>query len=577
MEDYEFNLNLTKADVGYVKAGYKEYRTWYDGSGGYLPGTPAAWIPLDGNDELSLDRGELYFEAGLRMEKLPEITFRYTHGWREGNKDSTLWGGYTIGASRYEIVPTLNAIDEQRDTFNLDITHTLGNTDLGLGLIYESVRNDDSLTIRRDPDRALPVSSRTYTENSAYDADLFNAHIFSQTNLSERMLLSFAYSYTSMDTEIDGSSNRTVTNAPADTTTQYLGGGQTSIHSANANFWWNPIDSLVIVPSFSASWENSDMDTHAVNSNDTSIDHLAEQIEVRYTGLENLVLYSKAEFTQDDGTYTLLGVSDGSIRVQASDITQEKYVMGANWYPMQGLSLSTQYYHRDYNQDYDNSYAPAASNAFDGQLKSNDFSTDDMNVRLTWRALPNLTLVTRYDYQKTTVENQALQFTPGTPVVTPITQEIDSAEITSHILSESVTWMPCNRAYVQASASYVIAETDTPADLYGPESIADSENDYFTGSLTAGYAIDDKTDLTGCFTYYGANNYSAIPRAGGVGYGMNTDEYTASLTLRRMITPNMVWNLRYAYMSSNTDNPDQTGGYNDFEAHMISTGLQIRF
>ncbi len=26
-----------------------------------------------------------------------------------------------------------------------------------------------------------------------------------------------------------------------------------------------------------------------------------------------------------------------------------------------------------------------------------------------------------------------------------------------------------------------------------------------------------------------------------------------------------------------TDGDDQTGGYNDFTAHMVSTGLQIRF
>jgi hypothetical protein len=39
----------------------------------------------------------------------------------------------------------------------------------------------------------------------------------------------------------------------------------------------------------------------------------------------------------------------------------------------------------------------------------------------------------------------------------------------------------------------------------------------------------------------------------------------------------MIWNMRYAFITSNTDAPDQTGGYNDFDAHMISTGLQFRF
>jgi hypothetical protein len=50
-----------------------------------------------------------------------------------------------------------------------------------------------------------------------------------------------------------------------------------------------------------------------------------------------------------------------------------------------------------------------------------------------------------------------------------------------------------------------------------------------------------------------------------------------SLTLNRMLTPNMVWNLRYGFITSQTDGDDQTGGYNDFTAQMVSTGLQIRF
>jgi hypothetical protein len=44
-----------------------------------------------------------------------------------------------------------------------------------------------------------------------------------------------------------------------------------------------------------------------------------------------------------------------------------------------------------------------------------------------------------------------------------------------------------------------------------------------------------------------------------------------------MLTPNMIWNLRYGFITSNTDGEDQSGGYDDFTAQMVSTGLQIRF
>lgn len=139
------------------------------------------------------------------------------------------------------------------------------------------------------------------------------------------------------------------------------------------------------------------------------------------------------------------------------------------------------------------------------------------------------------------------------------------------------------RLYVQGNISYTWAETETDS-RYTP----DSDNDYVSGNLTVGYAVDDKTDITLSYNYYGADNYAQqgapyvadgsndIPND--MGFGLNTEEHSLSLSINRMLAPNMIWNLRYAFITSNTDSmPDQTGGYNDFDAQMISTGLQIRF
>jgi hypothetical protein len=579
LEDYEFNLDLTKSELGYIKAGYKQYRTWYDGSGGFVPGAAGGWIPSSGDDELSLDRGNLWFEAGLRKEKLPKVTFGYSHEWRNGEKDSSSWGlsgTLTPPGASYAIVPTLLSIDEVSDTFTLDATHTLGKTDLGLGLRYESVRYEDSMNVSINP--VLPASTH---QSHVNDTDLFSGSLTSETRFNDRMLLSCGYAYSTMSSDIDGSS-RSSTLGAISTFLSDLGGGSLSSNTINVNFWWNPIPDLVIVPSLLATWEDSDADSFTTrtgallqsSANDSSFDQLAEQLEVRYTGVENLVLYSKLDFSQDDASDSLAS-DKGDIRVQSSDISQQKFVLGANWYPLSGLSVSTQYYHTNFNQDYDNWYNPAAGTSFDAQLETHGYDTDDLNVRVTWRALPNLTLVSRYDYQQTTIENQAYLNNPGVPQV--LTSKIDSADITRNIFSESLTWSPVKRAYVQGTFSYVFGQTDTPADTNGPSYIADSDSDYFTGSLTAGYAIDDKTSVTGNLTYYGASNYSGVGGAGAVGYGLNTDEFGLSLTLTRMITENMIWNLRYGYINSNTDSPDQTGGYNDFSAHLVSTGLQIHF
>ena len=34
--DYKVKIELTQVDVGFIRAGYTQFRTWYDGNGGYL-------------------------------------------------------------------------------------------------------------------------------------------------------------------------------------------------------------------------------------------------------------------------------------------------------------------------------------------------------------------------------------------------------------------------------------------------------------------------------------------------------------------------------------------------------------
>ena len=585
MEDYDITLGVEKKDIGYLKAGFRKYRTWYDSTGGFIPGIPGAWQPIYGDDELSLDRGEVWFEAGLRKDKFPEITFRYSHDWRDGTKDSTCWGLSNGGI--YGTVPSLNDIDERRDSFSLDITHTLGNTDLGLGLRYETDRNSDT-TIIHNQDSGL-----TDKQRNVYDSDLFNAHISSETRFNDRMMLSFGYSYTTMDTTTDGSSRISVDSTGTraydfNTFNPLAGGSEFHLNVANVNFWWNPIDDLVIVPSFRAEWEDSSATAAFVNnpppgdkfhnSSDSNTNQCTEQLEVRYTGLENLVLYAKAELSQTDGFISYRNNILGDLQLQDSDVSQQKYSVGANWYPMRGLSLSAQYYHKDFSEDFHNSYDPLTEATFAADLKEYNYTTDDLNLRLTWRALPNLTFVSRYDYQRTTMEDRAYTVYPSDGVPQVLTSLQQTADITRHMFSESMTWLPCPQAYVQGSISYVIAQTNTPADQYAPARVTDMKNDYITANVTVGYALDQKTDIRATYTYYYSNDfqvpYETPGVAGSVPYGTNLEEHVFGLSLNRRLSPNMIWNMGYGYF---TCNDGTSGGHNDTSAHLVSTGLQVRF
>src|SRR5208337_2949032 len=72
--DYKLILGLQREDFGYIKFNITDFRTWYNGAGGYLPAPFSQQYQLS-NDALSLDRGAISFEAGLTPKDLPQVVF----------------------------------------------------------------------------------------------------------------------------------------------------------------------------------------------------------------------------------------------------------------------------------------------------------------------------------------------------------------------------------------------------------------------------------------------------------------------------------------------------------------------
>jgi hypothetical protein len=267
----------------------------------------------------------------------------------------------------------------------------------------------------------------------------------------------------------------------------------------------------------------------------------------------------------------------------------QKYTVGANWYPSAGVNVAGQYYHK--SSDYDNDFrselatAPVPGSERNQRLLSQELNTDDVNFRVTWRPklpakLGTIAFVTRYDYVLATIDGQ-WGISPANPPgvgltgITLLSQQ--TAEITNHVLTESITWNPCARLYLQGNVSYVLNETDTPADFNlipnTSPTITDFKNDYWTASASAGYALDQKTDLRVEYSYYRADNYEnnalvAMP------YGMGATEHTASAGISREIARNVRLKVQYSYFHY-TD--ETSGGHNNYEAHAVFTSLQFRF
>jgi len=199
-EDYSLHLRVADPDIGFVRGGFHQFRRWYDGSGGYYPATGRRFSLY--NEDYAVERGEVWIEAGLTPPDGPTLTLKYTHSYRNGTKDSLIWGDSTQGATQRGMVPSFRTLDEKRDRIEADARQAFGRTDVGLGLRVEMVDNNNGFYERRRPGEA---ASRFVTQRDVYESDLFNARAFTESRFNDAVMLTTGYSYTRLNTDVGGS------------------------------------------------------------------------------------------------------------------------------------------------------------------------------------------------------------------------------------------------------------------------------------------------------------------------------------------------------------------------------------
>ena len=619
--DYDIQVQLAQPKLGYIKAGFTEFRSWYDGNGGFFPHNDVFFSPPI--PEMHIDRGDAWIELGLRVPDLPEITIRYEHEFRQGMKDSTIWGDTTLTGLAVnptkKIVPSFRDIDEKRDIFSFEASKTIGNTDVLLGMRYEHNENDDSLNMERNAGQINPPPvagrQRFVTQHEENDVDLFSGHGITETRFSDSLWFTAGYSYTTLEndlsgTRIFGTHFDSAFGEPVPQLGQrdhafidLAGMAQDKEHLVNANLFWMPQENLTVLLGFRYTHQNLDTDSTFLaeepvpntppfsrtnprggfhygppiptsGAEDADYDRFAERLELRYTGIKDWLFYFQGEWEEEWGhvdEFNTMNLIEPSLDKDTNALYQ-KYTIGANWYPTMTLNLSGQYYHKiaSYSDDIITAQFP--------RLIDQDWNVDDFNVRITYRpkipaCLGTLALVTRYDFVHTSIDSQWAIFSDG-----ELLAELESGEIKQHVITESLNWNPVARFYLQANVSYTLNQTDTPANdisltpLTSP-TVTNFRNDYWTVTSSFGYIIDDKTDFYADYSFYCANDHFknavvAVP------YGLGATEHAASATLTRQLTKNMRLLLRYGYFNYRDET---SGGHNNYRAHSLYSGLQIRF
>jgi hypothetical protein len=488
------------------------------------------------------------------------------------------------------LTPTFWDIDEERDIFELNVKQHIKATDFGLGLRYEAGDLNNARKIWQWPGEGALAGESRITDREGTTYDMLSVHAFSETWIKKNLFFSTGFMFVNLDNDFWGSriygSDFDVSYAPnAINGAGYYdlnGGSQKHEYVLNLNLMATPITNLTIVPSIRVQREDWNADSGGFytignsapsfqdsNTDGDSLD-VRERLDVRYSGVTNWVFYAQGEWTEGRGNLDENGgIYLGSpIQRETEDERWfQKYSVGARWYPARKVSVDVGGYYKNNSYDYDHDLDSTTNNTpnrYPAYLVMQDFETFDGNVRLTLRPRQNVTLVSRYEYQLSTVHTK--------PDSISGLGEVESSDMTSHIIAQNVSWTPWSRLYLQAGFNYVLSETKTPTSDY-TQAVLNSENNYWTLNFNSGLVLDNKTDLNVGYTYYRADDYTDNSTVG-VPYGAGAEEHGITATVVRRLTEKLRLTLRYGYYHSEDET---SGGNNDYIAHVVYSSLQYRF
>ncbi|MGD1019581.1 MAG: hypothetical protein ABSA12_09705 [Verrucomicrobiia bacterium] len=574
--DYKFQLQLTKRDFGFVRAGYTEYREYYDGQGGfYGPFTPSSFR-LD--QDLRVDNSDIFFEAGLTLPNLPKVTVGYERQAQDGDESLVEWGGVTQGANTRKIYPSSDGIKEHTDIVKLNVDYDISKVHLLDDFRYEHFSSDDT---RDDTSVNLNTdSSQTVTVHEDYHHDAFYNTFHMDCHVNDKVYWSLGYLHNSLSGNGDMQVNTPPPLGPFDISgTANAIGVELDSDVVNLNGMLGPFKGLVLYGGLQAEKTDTHGSTDALLTQSTpaattnlirsfeDTKSLSETLGMRYTKIPYTTLYAEGRWNEEqidlDQTETQDGASSLALDSDETTLRQD-YRVGFNTAPLSRVTLAGSYRHYIDHDDYD--YPTDTVVGYPGFITAQDFTTDEVMAKLTLRPCSRFNVAFTYQLVSTDIRTS----TEAIPVITP-GGTLQSGDYDLNIYSVSATVTPLSRWYL--TGYFSLQDTRTTSSANQNPAVQPYRGNVYTVMATTGYAIDKKTDLTLEYSYSCADNFNNND-ANGLPLGLNFQRHAVQAGVSRKISTNVVARLRYAFYSYDESS---TGGFNNYMANLVTASCNVRF
>jgi hypothetical protein len=624
-EDYLGQFKITKNEVGTLEAGYKRFRTYYDGAGGFFP-LNNAWLPIYPR-ELYVDRGKFFANATIALPKAPVFTFKYTNETRTGRKDSTIWGDsdltgipiWSQGAlnpvsANRKILPAYNNLNERQENWEASVKHTVGNTTGVFTIASNRIKNFDYRSVDRytgelKPFPAIPSTPASLIPNNlgnnpnkGLDQQSFKESGYTaggriETVINDRVTVFGAVNYHHATQDIAASRMITASYATATGVQSFI--GAYNFPGGRPPYSYTSAGSMKL-----------DILTGSVGAQLKPINNL--QVEVALKGEEykdrgnNEVSYVSNAIVLATGVVTVVPVeSPNSFKNKEKPWTPSLDVRYTG-IPKVALYGSIEY--RNVKQDERTAYTSLNVNTTTGALTPGPSgSTDNIREKHTDAKLganwtPTTFLTARAEVFTKDHENRfegydasagsfyildydiygakvTTIFRPS-PVLAFTTRGIvqrgkaaiaedgiakgDSNDSRRYQIEETVDWNPNKSFYVQVNGNLVF---DTISTSYprvtgtARDVLHNADNNYWNGNAIAGFVVDKDTDAQLQFAYYKADNYNAALATSTQPYGAGGRDYSVTAGLKHKFDAKTVACAKVGYIESRNDT---AGGNSNF-------------
>jgi hypothetical protein len=638
--DYLAHINISKTDFGSFDAGYSSFRTFYDGVGGFFPSNSAWFPLADQDLHVDRSKFWAQASLALPNMPVITLRYtneartgtKDTTIWGDTSNTgipipST---GTAVTSANRKIVASYIDLDEHRQTLEGTVTHTIGKLNLQASVIGETIDNEDTRYLNKYPGEARPTGgtapafwpwyqgsnaiSGYHTQGVKTDALTFLAK--AEMIFNEKITAFIGASYQSSDSEMTGirplTTSIAVGTIASYTIVKQLGGftgatirgpgsyqdftgdSDSKILTVNAGVDLKPFKNLFVDAALKVEDRNTEsksslyynqyqvnQTTGAVTNysltyrHDSQIDERAwiPELGVRYTGIKNISLYGSADYRYSPGTEDT-AYRTATDLITKADVTENhgNYTLGANWVPCTFFTGRAEVFYKDHRNDFYKNVSTAPTDQGQFILGSKYSGT---RLSATVKPLATLSSTTRYVYQTGTMDLAVA----GNPVVAAkftTYAKTDSADITSHQISETIDWTPVKQVYLQANLNVTFDTTQTAYPTPGTTSndvIRNSDNNYFNASLLAGFVVDKVTNAELQYNYYKADNFQSdiwLTQP----YGAGEKNYAITGAVKRKLTGTLVAELKVGYLSSQNDT---TGGNTDYKATVAYISLQQAF